>query len=173
VDFELLSQMDKVWKFINEVEGTKTMIEISVDNDGWKLDYSVIGKLRDQKADFRIGPIDSFEEFIKQANHKINNSLLMGVQNHDNNIDVENESFVKDMIERMLEKKDEIKTLPDGKLDDLKKLCGAVEKALEKRSLAQIIPSLYSKNKTLTGIINILNKIDAIDFNKSMSKGGF
>lgn len=173
VDFQLLSQIDKIWKFVNEVEGTKTIIEISLDNNGWKLDYDVIGNLRNQKADFRIGPIDNFEEFVKQANQKLNNNMLTGVGNHDSNIDVENESFVKEMIEKMLERKNEIKALPKGKLDDLQKLCGAIEKALINKTIDQIIPSLYSQNKNLTGIVNILNKIEGLDFYKSMDKGGF
>ena len=175
-DFDLMSHKsqhgESQWKFSHDIQSNKTIVTITQDINGWTLDYDIIGKIRDQNSDFKIGPFPTFDELVQHANEKINNNLLLMVANNDDDVNVTNEKFLKDMIEKMLEKREDIMNIDNNHLKDLKRLCTSVEKALKTKSMDQLIPMLYTKNKDIMGINNILNKIDSLDFYKSFEKFG-
>lgn len=162
---------EKKITFYHNIEDNETIVIITKDSNGWSIDYDIVGFLRDQNADFHLGPFESYGEFVKQANDHINNNLLLTTKNSDDNVDRANEKFIEDMVKEMLSRKEDIMNLPEGQMEDLKKLCQLFDKALKHKRMEEIMPLLYSKNKNLTGIHNILNKVHGMDFYNSFNKG--
>jgi len=171
-DFQSAKELPSKLIFIHNMEGNETIVTIEKNEQGWSIDYNIIGFLRDQKADFKLGPFLSYDEFIKTTSNQVDNNLLLSIKNSDDNKDRSSEKFIDDMIGELLSKREELMKLPIGQLDDVKKLCLIFDNALKEKTIEEIMPHLYSKNKNLTGIHNILNKVQSIGFYTSMNKGG-
>jgi len=176
-DFSIKSEIDNNDFFelvlYHNIEENETIVTITKDEKGWSIDYNIIGYLRDQTADFKIGPFEGYDDFIKTATNQIKNNLTLTTLNSDDNIDHANEKFVEDMVKEMLSKKEEIMSLPKGQLEDLKRFCKLIDNALKIKTMEEIMPTLYSKNKRLTWIHNILNKVQGVGFYQSLNKNGF
>lgn len=156
------------WVFFLSYNSNKITVWIVQKNNDWYFDIEFDGKGVEHDAKFTFGPYSDFENFIKEVNKKLYNNLQFSTGNLRNEKnDLENDDLLI-RFNLLLSKEEDLMSLKDGVLEDLKKLCSTI-KRLQYLTGRKFIEAIKSKYNDVKGITNALNKIEQIDYYKKFN----
>lgn len=169
-DFDIKKSGNNYGYFYYQQNENEYFVEIKKESDGWFLKGVIDGKLDvDDGGTFNIGPIHSFDEFIWQVNKQMDNNPILDPFNlHDEMLRaVDKELLI--YIDKVIDKKEEIKKLPKEDLKDLKDLIKIMDKN-KNLSKQKLLDRLREDFRTDNMLLNTLRKVEQLELYKGINK---
>ena len=165
----LIHHENGIWHFILDWEGNSIHVDITQENDSWKMSVRIKGENEGVDSNVSWGPFQGYENFVEEINRKLENNLMFLTGNLKNaKKDAEDDDIMMRIKELMSVGK-ELMKVEEGHLDDLKKLYMLLKKA-KTMNREDAIEYLVDEFGSYNSVINTLNKISQIDFYNKMEE---
>ncbi len=160
------------YSFALSYRGNDLIANLLKKEKGWFFSIESDGHQVEHDAKVEWGPFSSYEEMKKEVCPKLINNMQFSTGNLKNSKrDAENDDILF-RIKELDSIGENIMSLKEGNLEDLKKLYKTYLKlksmSLSEKDFIDKIREMYNHN--VKGITNILNKIPQVDYYKKLEK---
>jgi len=159
----------KQWVYGLSHNRNDLLVEVTLLNNQWYFKIESDTKHVEQIAEVQWGPFNSYEEFVYEINHRLDNNMQLSTGNLNNHSDDAVDDDIMERAKDLLAKGDVLMSLKGGNLEDVKKLYLLVKdcQGLDKKDFVEKIRDAYD---SVRGFGNTLNKISQIDYYKKLEK---